>query len=38
MVTVKLRGVNMTDGWGIKTLQDIVMLFHLNLIDFKMFF
>lgn len=25
----------MTDGWGIKTLQDRVTLFHLKLINFN---
>lgn len=28
-VTVKIRSVNMTDGWGIKILQDKVTCFHL---------
>ena len=30
IVTVKIRRVNMTDGWEIKTLQDKVTCFHLK--------
>lgn len=37
-VTVKIRSVNMTDGWEIKILQDKVTCFHLKLIDFKQLF
>lgn len=37
IVTVKIRSVNMTDGWGIKLLQDKVTCFHVKLIDFKLF-
>lgn len=34
IVTVKIRSMAMTDGWGIKTLHDKVTSFHLKPIDF----
>lgn len=37
IVIVKIRSVNMTYGWGIKTLPDKVNCFYLNLMDFKPF-